>query len=134
MTNAEQDIIRAFEERIEALGSIKAETARFLDECRKLDKERKEFVVNFKKDVSGLRDGIRSDIGEIKEEVAGMLGEFHKERQETAAAWSELVSIMRSKRSGEHKGHTKHAPAGLPRQVLSRGVKQGKARRAGAIS
>jgi len=39
--------------------------------------------------------------GHIKEEVANMLGEFKKEREEIAAEWQKLAATMQKKRTGK---------------------------------
>ncbi len=97
-----EEIVGAHQAREEALAGIRSETAELMEEFRRLGMER------------------QSEITRMKKDVAGTLAAFRKERVRDAAAWHDIISGLRTKKTGEavhvharkKKKHAKAATSG----------------------
>jgi hypothetical protein len=78
-----EGIAGAHQAREEALNGIRSETAEMMEEFRRLGMER------------------QSEITRMKKDVAGTLAAFRKERERDAAAWHDIISGLRTKKTGE---------------------------------
>lgn len=93
MSNAEgmrslaQDITASYDARIGELASIRQQTVDMLSDFHRMDDERKTYVSNIKKEVSGMLDGFKD-----------IIDGFKKEQEDTASAWQSLTAAMQSKR------------------------------------
>lgn len=119
-----QEVANAYEERIQSISNIKRDTAAFLAETReeiegreiqierllaefndarlKMGREVRAELAKVKPELDAA-EGARkkadqAEIKERKETVRGMLDEFRKEQEETAAAWKALLAGMTSLR------------------------------------
>ena len=90
MRTMAEDIVASHMWREAALSAIRKETAELLEECRGQGPERRSELFQMKKEIAGMLGGFRKEMHTVS-----------KERKKEAAAWHAIIGTLHGKTKKE---------------------------------